>query len=32
MDWSNASHLMQALMVAASVLVFLHGFSQGNKQ
>jgi hypothetical protein len=31
MDWNNASHVLQVLVVIAVVLVFLHGFNAGNK-
>lgn len=31
MDWSNVAHLLQALLVAVCVLMFVVGFNAGNK-
>lgn len=31
MDWSNTSHVLQALVVVACVVVFLMGYRSGDK-
>lgn len=32
MDWSNVSHLLQAVLVAVCVVMFVMGFNAGNRQ
>lgn len=31
LSWSNTAHLMQALLIAACIFIFVHGISAGNR-